>query len=59
MPEDMRWAHFIMHTVIDAEKKKWRSVGTDIRGKELRKLRRKLSLHTPNFNNVGTEKREK
>ena len=40
-----------------------RSINTqtpqNIRGKELRKLRRKLSLHTPNFNNVGTEKSEK
>lgn len=40
-----------------------RSINTqtpqNIREKELRKLRRKLSLHTPNFNNVGTEKSEK
>lgn len=40
-----------------------RSINTqtpqNIRGKELRKLRRKLSVHTPNFNNVGTEKSEK
>ena len=40
-----------------------RSINTqtpqNIRGKELRKFRRKPSLHTPNFNNVGTEKSEK